>query len=342
MHKYLVDLLFCPNCGGNLVWKIQEKTENENIYSGSAKCSACRKKYPIIEGIGDFSNSMEKDPWKDAYQQLTKFMKSRDGKEFLRIPYNELNPADRLFQAFMLEINGDLRNSQKAENSAISELYSEDYTKCWESQSNYIANTLSKNSKDFPIVDLASGRGILAEFLARKVNAPIILSDISQTILDRDRKMFELNNLNEKIDFLAFDIKHIPFRNDSISTVTTNLGLQNVSETSGHVNAALNEIKRISSDTFFGISNFYDPEDKKNGERISELGVSWSFYKDDFLKRFRRTGLEISVENIRKGRSDPTPPGNYFKDAKIDSIPVESTLTEWCTVVAKNHASELK
>lgn len=341
MHKYLLDSLQCPICSGNLEWKIQEEGGNEEIYSGKGKCSACGRKYPVRDGIGIFTGDSTSDSWVEAYRQLGNFMKTKDGKEFMRIPYMELNPADRLFQAFMLEIDGDAETSQRAEESAMSGLYSEDYRKCWASQSQYIAKVLSRKPDDQPVVDLASGRGILAETIAAMVKAPIVLSDISPAILERDRKMFGMKNENRNVDFLAFDVHHIPFRDSSIASLTTNLGFQNISEDSGQVSATLNEVKRVCSDVFLGISNFYDPNDKKNGKKISDLGLSWSFYKNEFLKEFRNSGMEVSVENVCSGVSDPTPPGNYFKEAEIDGLPVESAVTEWCTVVAKKHADAL-
>lgn len=337
MHKYLIDLLCCPNCHGTLEWKIEEEIGNDYIQSATSKCSACKRKYPVKKGIGLFVNDGERDPWKVINQQLSEFMQTKDGEEFLAIPFEELGPADRLFQSYMLEINGDFENSQKAESSAMLEIYSEDYKKCWNTQIQHIARAIiSSQSEDDPVVDLASGRGILAKSIALATRAPVVVTDISPTILERDKRLFDMNNINDKVDFLAFDLQFMPFKSSSITTLTTNLGFQNVSEKYVQVDAIFSEVKRVLSGIFLGVSNFYDPRDSGNGSKISELGLNWSFYKNDFLRRFRSNGFEVKVENVCVGKNEPTPVGDYIKETSIDALPIESTLTEWCTVVAGN------
>ncbi len=335
MHKRLTNLLYCPNCHGGLDWKIDEETGDECIYSAIATCTACKGRYPVREGIGVFVNEGKRDPWKEVYHELREFMETEAGKEFLGIPFKELNPADRFFQSYMLEINGDFKSSKKAEDSAMSEVYSEDYKKCWNSQIRHISDSLSSRPKDELIVDLASGRGILGESIASSTKADLVVSDISPFILERDKKALEAKDVNDNIDFLAFDIRSMPFKDSSISTVTTNLGFQNVSEKYGQIDTIFDEVKRVLSGVFFGVANFYPPNDSMNSKKISELGLGWSFYKDDFLRRFRSKGFEVGVENVCKGRNDPTPSGHYIRDASIDSLPIESAYTQWCTVVAK-------
>lgn len=335
MHEYLIDLLCCPSCHGNLEWNI-EVERGDGIHSATVICSTCQRIYFVKDGIGIFINEGERDPRKELYQQLSGFMQTKDGKSFIEIPFEDLNPADRLFQSYMFEIDRNFEESQEREKSAMSEIYSEDYKKCWDSQIQHIVKTLSTQPWDEPIIDLASGRGILAEQIATRTKAPIVVSDISPTILERDKKIFEMINVNDRVDFLACDIRFTPFRTSSVSIATTNLGFQNVGEKHGQVDDVLKEVRRMLSGTLFGVANFYDPNDLRNGIRISELGLSWSFYREDFLRRIRNNGFEVKVENVCTGRNEPTPVGDYFKEASIDSLPVESTLTEWVHHRSKN------
>lgn len=198
---------------------------------------------------------------------------------------------------------------------------------------------MSAQSENAPIVDLASGRGVLAEHIIGGTTVPFVMTDISPSILERNRNIFEKKYVDACIDFLAFDLRRMPFKDSSIKTMTTNLGLQNISEKLGQVDTILKEIKRINSGKFFGISNFYDPNDSTNGNKILELGLDWSSYREGFLERVRRNGFNVEVENVRTGRSEPTPTGDYFGEFVIDSIPVKSAITEWCTVVASNNSS---
>lgn len=337
MHKYLVDLLCCPVCQGNLEWKTDGTARDEFIESGTAKCPACKTKYPVKNGIGIFVKRGEQDPWKDAYRDLGRFIKTRQGREFLALSPEELNPTDRFILSYMLEIQEQFQSAQKAKDSAMTDMYTEEYRNCLHSQIQYIVKSLSAQPRDRPIVDLASGRGVLAEQIIDATSAPVVMTDISPIILERDKKIFDEKYAEASIDYLAFDLRHMPFKSSSVTAMTTNLGLQNISEKLGQVDSILTEIKRIDSGKFFGVSNFFDPEDSKNGAKISEIGLEWSFYKENFLGRFRSNGFGIEVENVCSGRSEPTPSGYYFKEVVIDSLPVESAKTEWCTVVASNN-----
>ncbi len=281
-----------------------------------------------------FTPVNERDSWREIYRELEAYMLTEDGKKFLNIPFQELKPADCLFQSLMLEIKGDYENTQIVETSALRDLYTREYNECWEKQATYVTRTLAQRPTNAPVVDIASGLATLVEFIAARINAPIVVTDISPTILKRDKRILQLNHLEDRVDLLAFDIRRMPFKDSSLSAVTTNLGFQNVSDKTGDVDGIIIELSRVLNGKLMGIFDFYDPEDQENRKIISELGLEWSFYRGEFLSRFEKTGLKVGVKNVCLGRKNPTPVGEYFKEATIDTLPVKTTSTEWCTIEA--------
>lgn len=50
MKRWLMDILCCPVCKGDIVLSVTEENEEE-IIEGSLRCDACHVDYPIHEGI---------------------------------------------------------------------------------------------------------------------------------------------------------------------------------------------------------------------------------------------------------------------------------------------------
>lgn len=50
MKRWLMDILCCPVCKGDIILTVTEENEEE-IIEGSLRCEACHLDYPIHEGI---------------------------------------------------------------------------------------------------------------------------------------------------------------------------------------------------------------------------------------------------------------------------------------------------
>ncbi|MCQ1539223.1 Trm112 family protein [Methanocalculus taiwanensis] len=50
MKRWLMDILCCPVCKGDIVLTVTEENEEE-IIEGTLRCDACQVNYPIHEGI---------------------------------------------------------------------------------------------------------------------------------------------------------------------------------------------------------------------------------------------------------------------------------------------------
>jgi hypothetical protein len=180
-------------------------------------------------------------------------------------------------------------------------------------------------------VDLASGRGVLVERLARELQRPIVATDFSPRVLRRDRRWLEFRGLGDWVSLLTCDARRTPFQSGAIETLTTNLGLPNVREP-GDV---LRELRRITAGTFLAVSHFYPADDQANAAAIRQAGLAAFLFRDAALAQFAAAGWPVEMVNQYVGPACPTPTGVVLEGAGIDSLPVAATELEWCVLVAR-------
>ncbi len=332
MREYLMPLLECPLCHGELAWTISERNE-DHVEKAEARCTSCAAGYPVREGIGGFltPDLPRHDLWKEAESGLTAYLREHPQieRKLLKSPLGELAPADQFFRALVLEERGAFVDARKAETAAHAGLYTPEYLACWESQCTYVLDRLSSSSG--PIVDLASGRCYLVERVAGKLNRPIVATDFSPQVLRRDRRLLEFLGLYDRTSLLAFDARRTPFRDKAVRTMTTNLGLANI-ESPGRL---LDELRRVLSGELLAIMAFYPEEDEENKRAIQDLGLAPFLYQETTLELFTAAGFEVELANVRRGRALPTPKSELLEGAGIDALPVAATELTWCTLVAR-------
>jgi len=241
------------------------------------------------------------------------------------VPFDTLGPADQLFRAMILEERGDFARAELAEDRSHEGLYTQDYLRCWQSQVDTLIEAV-KNS-DNPIVDLASGRGYLVGKLIDKTRAPIVASDFSPRVLKRNRRWLQFKGYYDCVSLLAFDARKTPFKDQSIETLTTNLGVPNIRGTG----ELIRELRRIVSGRFLAISHFF-PEDDGNGEVIEQFELGDAVYKVRLVKKMSAAGFEVNTGVSCVGKASPTPVGVVMEGMPVDGLPVENTEYEWCVV----------
>jgi len=198
----------------------------------------------------------------------------------------------------------------------------------FQSQIDYVTNRVS--NQNGPIIDLASGKCYLVEKLAQKLSRSIIATDFSPRVLRRDRRLFKFLGLADRVELLAFDARRTPFKDGTVKTMTTNLGLANIEE-SGKL---LDELRRVISGELSAIMSFFPDDDVANRAAAEKLGISSFMFRDSTLRLFDEAGFAVELKNIRKGRALPTPRGKLLEGAGIDALPVAETELEWCTLLA--------
>ncbi|MBA7499142.1 2-methoxy-6-polyprenyl-1,4-benzoquinol methylase, mitochondrial [subsurface metagenome] len=332
MQEFLIEMLECPFCHGELNWKITQH-QGDRIEEAEVNCKKCGSTYPIKEGIGLFltSDLPRNDLWEQLDSQLVQYLRENPQIEskLMDTPLNTLNPADQFFRAQILEERGEFAQAKAIANLAYSKLYAPEYLKCNNAQINYLIAQLSIFKG--PIIDLASGRGDLAELLVRKLKQPIVFTDFSPQILRRNRRWLEFFSLYERVSLLAFDARRSPFKDGAIKMMTTNLGLINIEEPDN----LLSELRRVVSGKFFAISHFYQVDDEINAEAIKKLGVDQFLFRNSALESFYSAGWQVKMENMMIGKAWPTPKGEVIEGAGIDAFPVTETKLEWGVLAAQ-------
>jgi len=332
MHSYLMEMLECPSCHGALAWTIDQQ-DGGCILAGSAVCRDCGADYPIRDGIGVFltPDLPRNDLWEQGGQQLTGWLLEHPdvAAKLMEVPPGALGPADLFFRGLVHEERGEFDASEQVLESARLGLYTEEYLACLNAQFEFVIDQLG--SGDGPIVDLASGRCSLVVKLAKALARPIIATDFSPRVLRRDREWLIRNGLYENVSLLSFDARRTPFRNGSIGTMTTNLGLPNIEEPG----RLLEELRRIVSGRLLAISCFYPSDDEANLVEMREHGLDRSMLRDQALAGFADAGWQAAVRNAMHGLARPTPEGVILEGAGIDAFPVAETTLEWCVIEAQ-------
>ena len=330
MHTYLIEMLECPVCHDKLEWTIVERN-GDRIEAAEAHCSVCNAVYPVRDGIGLFLTPElpRNDMWEQVDSGVIKYLRehSEIERELMEVPPDTLAPADRFFRALVLEERGKYHEAQIMEDLANKDLYTLEYINCWNSQMDYVVEWLS--GTDGPIVDLASGRCYLVEKVVNKLKRPVVATDFSPGVLRRDRRWFESLGLYEHVSLLAFDARRTPFKDGSVETLTTNLGLPNIEEP----DSLLRELRRIVAGKFLAVSNFFPEEDEVNAKVIREAKLEALLYKRRALEQFTEAGWEVRVKNVCVGVARPTSPGVVLEGARIDGLPVADTNLEWCVLL---------
>jgi ubiquinone/menaquinone biosynthesis C-methylase UbiE len=215
-------------------------------------------------------------------------------------------------------------------------LYTPEQINCWDSEREYVIQWLS--TAEGPIIDLASGRCYLVEELARKLNGPVVATDFSPSVLRGDRKRLQSLGLYDRVSLLAFDARHTPFKDGSVATLTTNLGLPNIEEPG----RLLEELRRIVNGVFLAISHFYPEDDQVNARVIHEAGLDALLYRRTALEHFAAAGWQVEMKNVCVAKAEPTPPGVILEGARLDGLPVAGTNLEWCVLLATHHSRQSK
>jgi len=331
MHDYIIEMLECPACHGELTWTFTERHGNR-IETADAHCPGCAATYPVQEGIGLFltPDLPRDDLWEQRDSGLTKYLREHPEieRQLMESPLETLTPADQSFRAGILEERGDYVQAKAVGEMAHPKLYTPEFVSCLEDQVNFVIERLA--ASDGPIVDLASGWGGLVEEMVRKLSRPIVATDFSPTVLRRDRRRWEFWDLYDQVSLLAFDARRTPFKDGAVETLTTHVGLPNIREPGD----LLQELRRVVSDMFLAVSLFYPEDDEKNAEAIREAQLETLLFRPKALECFAAAGWQVEVANARAAKASPTP-RSVLLDAGIDGMPVTDTVLEFCVLLAR-------
>ncbi|MHA2105419.1 MAG: class I SAM-dependent methyltransferase [Candidatus Hodarchaeales archaeon] len=309
-----------------MIWDIKEKT-NKRIIQAKITCSACKEVFGVHEGIGVFITNKfnEVDLWKEVDSNLLQAVNESPDIEhkLLKTALDKLNPADQLLRSMILDERGNYNEAKETASLSETGLYTDEYLTCSKKSRDFLTNSLK--GKENPILDIASGRGGLVEGFINELTNPIILSDVSPTVLLSNKKKFSHFGWYDRISLIAFDARNIPFKNQSITLSTTFHGLTNIY----HTDLFFTELSRVLSrdGQFMGITTFFEESDKVHRAETEKLNLNFTF-KSQTKEIFNKLSLKVNFENECRSFVKPTPKSEIF-GINIDGIPVKDTVMIW-------------
>lgn len=330
MHKSYIDMLICPLCHNQLNWHINDE-DNDRIINGYATCSSCQSVYEIRDEIAVFlTNDLSRnDLWEQSESELEKYLNENSEiyDKLMNTPEDKMNGADYWYKATYFELKNDFETSSRMFKNAFKKIYTQDYIDGWESQIDFILNNIESNK---PIIDIASGKGYLVEKLLKETKNYVVATDFSPTILARNKEYYKNKGLYNRLSLIAFDARRTPFKDNSIETLTSNFGLQNI-EQSGEV---IKEMKRITKGIFMSTMFFIDKEDNVHIDLFNKYGNAAFITRENAVETFKRAGWNIDIANSFLANIKPTPEGEILKGARIDGFPIVDTKVEFCVIKA--------
>ncbi len=328
MHDYLMEMLACPACHNDLGWNIAVR-ESSRIVEAVATCSDCGAVYPVREGVGIFltPDLPRDDLWAQVDSRLATFMRENPDveRQLMKGPLEALNPADQFFRGSLLEERGDYDEAKSVMDFAMTGLYTAEVLAQTEQQFNYVVDQVHG-----PVVDLASGRGALVERLLKGGISPVVATDFSPSVLRRNRVRFQHWGLYDDLSLVAADARQMPFKDGTVPTLTTYVGLPNI----GKADVVLPELWRIVSKMFLAVSTFYDEDDEANTAAIRQFEMEQAVFENQVLAAFETAAWQVEVMNRGVAIAQPTPKSELL-GAGIDGLPVTEARTTFCTLVAR-------
>jgi hypothetical protein len=265
------------------------------------------------------------DPWREAASGLERTLAERPDLErrLLDPPPAELAPADRMFRALVLEERGGGVEATELAAHAERDLYTASYLECRDRMLACAAEELARGSG--PIVDLASGRCTLMERLARDLDRPLVATDVSPVVLRRSRERLRARGVADRVEFVCLDARRLPFADGSIATLTTFLGLGNVSEPG----SLLTELSRVVSGVFTPVCTFFPASDDANRTAARAAGVERLLVAETAEVALVEAGWHVEAVASCSCDARPTPASVVFEGARVDGLPVADTQVEW-------------
>lgn len=316
----LLQALICPIC-------------HEPLEPGEAgfHCAGCQESFPTVEGVPALFSGAGQDIWKENKNGLALYLEAHpEARAALEnTPETTLNGADLSAKASLLRHSGKEEEAVRIWELAILRSYPQAYLQTFSQQMDFICNRLSDVTE--PVVDFASGRGMLLSRLLRQCKAPLLASDLSPTVLGSLLRRFPAETAAGRLFTLAFDAKAIPFSDGSLPYLTTCLGLQNIPQPE----EALRELRRACGGTLFALCMFFPEEDRENQETARQHGLGGAFSQNQLTSLLEKTGWQVTPHNSAKFILPPTPKGKIIEGMGMDALPVQETTAWFSTLVCR-------
>ena len=319
MHETLIDILVCPACRGELSWTVAER-DGGDLLEADASCQGCGAGYPVREGIGAFltPDLLREDLWEETHSELTGYLNTRPElrARLIDTPLDELEPVDRFLRADYLDELGDVAGAEQAGRGAREQLYTPELWELWNECLDRMVQMYSGHHG--PVVDVASGRGTLAELMAEGDCPLIVATDFSVWVLRRSRRRMQHKGMASRVSHLVVDARRTAFGDGSIPVLVSHVGLGNIME---GVSDALSELRRVCGGVLLFSHAFFRPDDPVHAPIMREFGHPLAFL-EDAMQALSTAGWDVEILVNRRVPVKPTPISKLVPEMTVDRIPL--------------------
>jgi uncharacterized protein YbaR (Trm112 family) len=148
MHKFLIEMLECPRCHGELAWDITQ-TLGDRVEFAQINCHICFSEYEVKHGVGQFltPDLPSEDLWEQVDSQLIQYLRQNPQieKTLMEVPLDTLSPADQFFRGLVLEEKGEYGQAKITLDLANKGIYTADYLACSEKMLDITIDRLINN-----------------------------------------------------------------------------------------------------------------------------------------------------------------------------------------------------
>jgi len=320
MHKTLIPLLTCPICHVELESRVKRQDE-AHLIEGELTCKNCKRQYPIIDSIGFFLDAKETkdDLWKQQEDFATRFRREHPIRFFFltKTFLGNIKPEHHFLKGLLLE-------DEKTLEQATRRIYTRDYLIGYEKTKQALREV--ENGNPPIILEIACGRGgFFKQFLQSRLGKGIyVATDFSLTVLRSNLKWLRKNKLEDQVTLMAFDAKAMPFRDNSILAMVSNVGFPNIRNNG----KAVEEAFRVLVSSGVLLANFmFTTENTVNYVKAKEWGVHQFYTRKNVEEIFRKAGFIFNLEELHCGLVRPTSGG-------IDALPIIPDTYSFCVIRA--------
>lgn len=312
--------LVCPVCRSPL------ETDKTAFF-----CTSCGEHFSEFSGVPVLLAGENQDIWKENENGIVAYFQEHPetAAALKNTPEEELGGADLTLKAFLLRQQGEEEECLRLWELSFEKNYPEAYRRSFQEQVNFICRSLSDTSG--PILDFASGRGMLLSHLLKKCKAPLLASDLSPTTLQDLHRRFSEYTAAKKLFTMAFDAKAIPFADGSLPYLTTCLGLQNIPQPE----KAIRELRRVCGKTFFAMCIFFPDGDRENQNAAAQFGLGGAYSRKQLTALLEKAGWSVTAHDSPEFSLPSTPESRFLKGMRVDSLPVTKTNALFSTLVCK-------
>lgn len=343
MRNDLLGLLVCPVCKAEISWTLDQESGGE-VLAATGSCSGGHG-FEIREGIAVLLPQSAPDPWAELVSGIERSVGEHpEIEEALFAPDpTGLGPADRFLRVQLLQARGHFDLAEREYAAAMVGVYGRPTYSASAAAIEEVVERLRLG--EGPILDVASGTGILVKAILSGTNRTVIATDLSAWVLRRLRDQVTALGLPAgRLALVVCDGRNLPFRDGGVSDLTTLEGLGSIAadaarEAGGFSrSAALDLLRewRRAAHRMTSMLSLFSSTSLVHRAVLMHYGVADLMFPGPMHGLLREAGWRVVDEQTQSLARRPTPRSALLRGVRIDGLPLLPTRMQvgWLAATA--------